>query len=127
MAPDPAGPAAILARWREAAEASTEPDDVAFLVLAADAIPRLVAAVEAAWSLAANAQVVRAAITRELTGAAHGQAPKRAPCKRIGGCLAEIGARAADPNPGLWKCSCGRTPQDITAALAGKEAGDGDT
>ena len=38
------------------------------LLESAGDVPRLVAAVEAAWSLAANAQVVRAAITRELTG-----------------------------------------------------------
>jgi hypothetical protein len=46
--------AALLAGWREAAEASTEPDDVAFLILAADAMPRLVAAVEAALKTAGD-------------------------------------------------------------------------
>jgi hypothetical protein len=70
---------------------------------------------------------LRDAIARELTGtgrAAHGQSPKRAPCKRIGGCLAEIGARCENPAPDLWKCSCGRTPRDITAALTGKDGSD---
>jgi hypothetical protein len=176
MAPDPAGPAAILARWREAelnatagpwevhrsnaagirlasdeadwplAEGFSRAADAGFAAVARTALPLAIGALEAVlkrhqgdvnddypdetpvcaecgeWVPCSTVKD----ITRELTGAAHGQAPERAPCKRIGGCLAEIGARCENPAPDLWKCSCGRTPRDITAALTGMEAGDGE-
>jgi hypothetical protein len=48
------------------------------------------------------------------------------PCMRIGGCLAETGARCEAENgpqdPGLWHCSCGRTPADIIKAGTFEEA-----
>lgn len=37
-------------------------------------------------------------------------------CPRIGGCLAEIGASLADPDPKLWRCVCGRSAVEIKAA-----------
>jgi hypothetical protein len=40
----------------------------------------------------------------------------RPACKRIGGCLAEIGARLSNPAPELWDCSCGRSAPEIKAA-----------
>jgi hypothetical protein len=56
-----------------------------------------------------------------LPGAQHAEAQgKTGECERIGGCLAEIGART-QPNsePALWRCgSCGRIPWDIPADIA---------
>ena len=37
-------------------------------------------------------------------------------CQRIGGCLAEIGAQLAEPDPKLWRCGCGRSATEIKAA-----------
>jgi hypothetical protein len=64
-------------------------------------------------------------VARAYLGDPDDRARKPPPCKRIGGCLAEVGARVEDPSPDLWKCSCGRTPRDITRDLAGKEADGG--
>lgn len=46
-------------------------------------------------------------------------------CARIGGCLAEIGARTGMQDPDLWRCSCGRTPADIDSDLAARPWGEG--
>lgn len=58
-----------------------------------------------------------------------GEPPQDRPaCRRIGGCLAEIGARSEAENglqPGLWRCSCGRTPADITRAVSEEARSDG--
>jgi len=149
--PDSDPASAALAGIRERASAAANfvlTDDIEYeeyrrIAASALDVPRLVAVVDAVLELADGwtlrpgdpdwartramdecAGKLRDAIARELTGtgrAAHGQSPKRAPCKRIGGCLAEIGARCENPAPDLWKCSCGRTPRDITAALTGKD------
>lgn len=54
----------------------------------------------------------------KMTRAKRSEVVINAPCVRIGGCLAEIGARCEMENgpqdPNLWQCVCGRTPLSFT-------------
>lgn len=50
---------------------------------------------------------------------------ERPACRRIGGCLAEIGARTGQTNPNLWHCGCGRTLADIDPVVAARPWGEG--
>jgi hypothetical protein len=73
-----------------------------------------------AWRDAAVAKALEVAGKPSAAPAAPTLSARITECKRIGGCLAEIGART-QPNsePGLWRCgSCGRIPWDIPADVA---------